>query len=1365
MRCLTMKLANLTRSYKSFLPSLLALGFAIPASAQNRAIMEGVPASAATVYVSTTNRRVTIATTSYNGSIPNVALYTTSNVAVSTGGNAPGIVLYASGTVNAPYLSGTHLGNGSNLTGMTQSQISGLTSRFDGVAQDTTTIGQNLASTASALTIEISRAIQRENGIGNSTGTTYSALNATGSALTSEINRSVSRENAIANDTGTLTGYVNSTGSALTSEISRAISRENVIGTATGTIRSDFATSTGTLLGYINSTGSALTSETNRAVARENAIGNSTGTTYSELNSTASALTVLTNNVAVGVGVGITTGNVLNGTNGAYQFVTLDSLGSIPSLDGGNLYNVHSAPADSLLFYFDKTDASDISNYKVLLTSPSPNVESSSAVLVNANNVDFSLGSFATQSNIPAVTFIPAGVWELECWNSASVNNSSVIRLDVYIRHAAGNEVLLFASTGATITNATVGVQEVLFVTNTSTYILTTDRVIAKLNARKTGGANSTVTMYFEGTAHASHLHTPLGAVNAAGTANQIAKFTSAQVLGNSSISDDGTSVSVNAAEIVTGQEIVQGSSTVNGKGRFGDTLTVINGSDAIYFVNNAVRIGRQTVFGTDHYLGLHGYTGTALFSDGTSLTNPDLVTEAGVTRFRPNTLYTSTMTSVGGLQLPNILTIGGANGEGINLNRGTGSSYINWQDGAGSSDWVAYRSDSTNFRFYSVTDTGHRWNVSNAYNGGDALTVDTDHLRVGINDHDPSEALGVNGTGRFTGGIVAVTGTFSGGLTASSGTFTATGNNQYSLQASSGMSMAHGVLNLGDGCLQFSGGTQCLPFSAGSIGGSGTIGQIPVFTAASAIGDSYISQTSTGVTVSTNTKVSGILSVEQAYSSSTVIYATAGRSVFTVPVGVTGIYVKAWGGGGGQGAFSATYPAGNGAGGHFAAGRIPVTPGEILVVFSGGAGGPGIGKSSGTGGIGLSTTTGGWGGDGGVSSTTNLSQLVGGGGGGGGGASGVYRVGISSVSLVVAAGGGGGGGGGDNAVNPQADGWNSNACDGCLATSTGGAGVSYFGPNTHQGGGGGGSGGCTAGGAGGLPDGNFITAYGGGNGDSCGPVVIPSVGISAANNSDPSYNSYGVGGTQNSSNYSSSGAVIISYSPNIINVTNSSNTSFKVQNNGYVGILTPAPQYPLDVNGDANITGNLIANTATFGNNPGWISSGTFMRVSSVTINLNSYGLSVASRSWRVDYICSSTGNASWFAVNINSDIGPNYHYAAAGFSTTANAIGAQGGDADRSFDLNGHLTSTGGGSISGSAYFSTCFSQPSSCVAFRAMSQNSRSSGLETGSYSAGKYTGTSDLSQIQFFSSSVGSGTNPQDFKNPISCHYTVWPGDTW
>jgi hypothetical protein len=116
----------------------------------------------------------------------------------------------------------------------------------------------------------------------------------------------------------------------------------------------------------------------------------------------------------------------------------------------------------------------------------------------------------------------------------------------------------------------------------------------------------------------------------------------------------------------------------------------------------------------------------------------------------------------------------------------------------------------------------------------------------------------------------------------------------------------------------------------------------------------------------------------------------SASNQNFVVPVGVTHIYVKLWGSGGGGGHYGGWSFGSHGGGGGHTRGIVPVTPGETLSVRvpRGGFANPG-------------TTNAPWGG--GSSTAGGDNQYA----AGGGGYCGLFR---SSTPLLIAGGGGGGG-------------------------------------------------------------------------------------------------------------------------------------------------------------------------------------------------------------------------------------------------------------------------------------------------------------------------------------------------------------------
>lgn len=171
----------------------------------------------------------------------------------------------------------------------------------------------------------------------------------------------------------------------------------------------------------------------------------------------------------------------------------------------------------------------------------------------------------------------------------------------------------------------------------------------------------------------------------------------------------------------------------------------------------------------------------------------------------------------------------------------------------------------------------------------------------------------------------------------------------------------------------------------------------------------------------------------------------TGAEQTFTVPAGVTEIFMKLWAAGGGSGNPSMGAPGG------FTSAKLPVTAGQVLKVIIGGGGGftSRFGASA--------TATGGYGlgGDG----LANLGDLNRNEVGGGGGLSGLFLTSFLKANAWLIAGGGGGGG---DSHNGGAGG--DPAYAGGQASMTGQAGSA-----SSDGGGGGAGGGYEGGNAGSI--------------------------------------------------------------------------------------------------------------------------------------------------------------------------------------------------------------------------------------------------------------------------------------------------------
>ncbi|HXI76318.1 MAG TPA: tail fiber domain-containing protein [Steroidobacteraceae bacterium] len=171
------------------------------------------------------------------------------------------------------------------------------------------------------------------------------------------------------------------------------------------------------------------------------------------------------------------------------------------------------------ILYYDATTNSDISGYKKLLLSPSPNIESTVAVACTGVNVDFPVEEFATDAGVPGAVDYPAGTAYRRIY--AMVNSGTArLHLQVYVRSAAGVETLVRDEYSPQFTDQAVALQEWVTSVSSAGTLGSTDRIVNKISAQRItgGGGTVTVTCFFEGTTHASHIQTTILAVAGAVT-------------------------------------------------------------------------------------------------------------------------------------------------------------------------------------------------------------------------------------------------------------------------------------------------------------------------------------------------------------------------------------------------------------------------------------------------------------------------------------------------------------------------------------------------------------------------------------------------------------------------------------------------------------------------------------------------------------------------------------------------------------------------------------------------------------------------------------------------------------------------------
>ncbi|BEP63073.1 hypothetical protein GmRootV213_36270 [Variovorax sp. V213] len=239
----------------------------------------------------------------------------------------------------------------------------------------------------------------------------------------------------------------------------------------------------------------------------------------------------------------------------------------------------------------------------------------------------------------------------------------------------------------------------------------------------------------------------------------------------------------------------------------------------------------------------------------------------------------------------------------------------------------------------------------------------------------------------------------------------------------------------------------------------------------------------------------------------------SGGDQTFTVPTGVTSVFIKAWGAGGGGPNTSYYTAQRGGGGGGFSSGTLAVTAGTALGVRVGEGGGVNDASTTygggGAGGNAQATAIGASGGGlSGVFATTTYTQgnarlIAGGGGGSSPGA---------DVGTPAAGGGGGASGRDDNVAasgrpGTQAAGGAAGTGGTCnLGAPTGGTalqGGNGGSTNENQNEGGGGGGGGYFGGGGGLCQGTSPNGMGGGGSGYTGGVTSPTTAVGLNSTSD----------------------------------------------------------------------------------------------------------------------------------------------------------------------------------------------------------------------------------------------------------------------
>lgn len=156
--------------------------------------------------------------------------------------------------------------------------------------------------------------------------------------------------------------------------------------------------------------------------------------------------------------------------------------------------------------YFLTSTLSDTGTYDVMSRSPDAAAEVVESVVVNASTgtIDVYIAEALARTDIPA------GEWSYDFFLYATPSTGvTYVTLELYKRATGGTETLLFSVNSPEINNSVVANYNIKTIQQAFT-VLTTDRLVLKVTATTNHNNDVTVSLVHSGTAHYSHIVTPL---------------------------------------------------------------------------------------------------------------------------------------------------------------------------------------------------------------------------------------------------------------------------------------------------------------------------------------------------------------------------------------------------------------------------------------------------------------------------------------------------------------------------------------------------------------------------------------------------------------------------------------------------------------------------------------------------------------------------------------------------------------------------------------------------------------------------------------------------------------------------------------
>lgn len=132
-----------------------------------------------------------------------------------------------------------------------------------------------------------------------------------------------------------------------------------------------------------------------------------------------------------------------------------------------------------------------------------------------AGGATVTIAAFQTPAGIPNTTVIPAGLWQFFLHiNATTAGQNWIIRPLIYKRDLGGTETLILTLDPEIVTNmSTTTTMYTCDAVLPTTSLLTTDRIVVKINMQNTSGVSQTVNFRTEGSQHYSVALTTLNQV------------------------------------------------------------------------------------------------------------------------------------------------------------------------------------------------------------------------------------------------------------------------------------------------------------------------------------------------------------------------------------------------------------------------------------------------------------------------------------------------------------------------------------------------------------------------------------------------------------------------------------------------------------------------------------------------------------------------------------------------------------------------------------------------------------------------------------------------------------------------------------